>query len=469
MHMIIEARLVDDRGETAPVRLSVIDRELTTSTLGLTLAEGKALLVSAQQFLVRAQCAGIADAHAHCERCEARLTVKGSHPRQLRTLFGRVTVRSPRVRFCTCVGKSSGASFSPLVAVVPAGVTSELEYLEVQWAAHLPYAVATKLLSQILPVEDSISVSSVKRRVRAVGKELEQSHGALGAARPALTALEPDCTAHQPKLTALAVDSAWLKHCAPPRHQGRHVNLVAGRACFEDGSTKVYAYVHNQVESAAGWLDQFLAGSGVHPSTRVTILTDGAGEFDKAAKGCAQPICHILDWFHIAMKFQAVERSLLGCKQIEALERDDWERQVRHAKWLVWHGKASKGHARLQAMDAQLLEREGYEWSTLWWNLQKVAGYIRDNPGLVNYGSRHRKGLPISSSIAESAVNQVVSHRMTKNQQMRWSDEGAHLLAQVRVQEISGELRPRAVSTPQRSPKPLHDPQWDAYLMSLAA
>ena len=120
-------------------------------------------------------------------------------------------------------------------------------------------------------------------------------------------------------------------------------------------------------------------------------------------------------------------------------------------------------------MDAQLLERDGYEWSTLWWNLQKVAGYIRDNPGLVNYGSRHRKGLPISSSIAESAVNQVVSHRMAKNQQMRWSDEGAHLLAQVRVQEINGELRPRAVSTPQRSPKPLHDPQWDAYLMSLAA
>jgi hypothetical protein len=58
---------------------------------------------------------------------------------------------------------------------------------------------------------------------------------------------------------------------------------------------------------------------------------------------------------------------------------------------------------------------------------------------------------------------------MAKSQQMRWSDEGAHLLAQVRVQEINGELRPRAVSTPQRSPKPLHDPQWDAYLMSLAA
>src|SRR5439155_21859765 len=58
----------------------------------------------------------------------------------------------------------------------------------------------------------------------------------------------------------------------------------------------------------------------------------------------------------------------------------------------------------------------------------------------VNYGARYRKRLPISSSIAESAVNQVVSHRMAKKQQMRWTDEGAHCLAQVRVADLNGEL-----------------------------
>jgi len=58
----------------------------------------------------------------------------------------------------------------------------------------------------------------------------------------------------------------------------------------------------------------------------------------------------------------------------------------------------------------------------------------------VNYGARHHKGLPISSNIAESAVNQVVSHRMAKKQQMRWTDEGAHCLAQVRVSVSNGEF-----------------------------
>ncbi len=34
---------------------------------------------------------------------------------------------------------------------------------------------------------------------------------------------------------------------------------------------------------------------------------------------------------------------------------------------------------------------------------------------------------------------------MAKKRQMRWSDEGAHLLVQVRVHVINGELKPRAL------------------------
>jgi hypothetical protein len=140
--------------------------------------------------------------------------------------------------------------------------------------------------------------------------------------------------------------------------------------------------------------------------------------------------------------------------------------EIRRAKWLVWHGKGAKAIARIKALDAKLLRRPGYEFSTLWWNLRGVACYLRSNaPYLVNYARRHHKGLPVSSAIAGSAVNEVGSLRMAKKRQMRWSDEGAHLLAQVRVHEINGELRPRAVPIPLRPPKPPHDPEWDAFLL----
>lgn len=40
----------------------------------------------------------------------------------------------------------------------------------------------------------------------------------------------------------------------------------------------------------------------------------------------------------------------------------------------------------------------------------------------------------------ESAVNQVVSKRMVKKQQMRWTPKGAHLLLQVRTCVLDDEL-----------------------------
>ena len=83
MQMIIEARLIDDLGETAPVRLAVIEREFTTSPLGLSLAEGKELLASAQKYFVAEQSLSIACVHSYCSRCGIRLGIKGWHQRQI--------------------------------------------------------------------------------------------------------------------------------------------------------------------------------------------------------------------------------------------------------------------------------------------------------------------------------------------------------------------------------------------------
>ena len=47
----------------------------------------------------------------------------------------------------------------------------------------------------------------------------------------------------------------------------------------------------------------------------------------------------------------------------------------------------------------------------------------------------------ISSAFVESTVNEVISRRMAKKQQMRWTKKGAHLLLQVRVKTLNDELR----------------------------
>ena len=59
---------------------------------------------------------------------------------------------------------------------------------------------------------------------------------------------------------------------------------------------------------------------------------------------------------------------------------------------------------------------------------------------LPNYGDRYRNGEPISSSVAESSVNQIISKRFVKRQQMRWTKRGAHLLLQIRTQVLDDTL-----------------------------
>jgi hypothetical protein len=84
-----------------------------------------------------------------------------------------------------------------------------------------------------------------------------------------------------------------------------------------------------------------------------------------------------------------------------------------------------------------------------WANLGKFARaahefavYVTSNTGsLINYGERYRAGERISSCLAESTVNAVISKRFAKRQQMQWTPRGAHLLLQMRTRALDGMLR----------------------------
>ena len=60
---------------------------------------------------------------------------------------------------------------------------------------------------------------------------------------------------------------------------------------------------------------------------------------------------------------------------------------------------------------------------------------------LVNYGRRRRDGLPISTAFAESAVNEILSKRMIKKQQMRWNRWTVQLFLDVRIAVLNKTLR----------------------------
>ena len=67
--------------------------------------------------------------------------------------------------------------------------------------------------------------------------------------------------------------------------------------------------------------------------------------------------------------------------------------------------------------------------------------YIRNNREFIpNFGERRRQGETISTAFVESTINQVVSRRFVKKQQMQWTLRGAHLLLQTRTKVLNDEL-----------------------------
>ncbi len=112
------------------------------------------------------------------------------------------------------------------------------------------------------------------------------------------------------------------------------------------------------------------------------------------------------------------------------------------AKWFLWHGNVFRAQQVIDdlAFDHDI-ENPGPQQRKPVKALAEFATYIRANAGSIpNYDERYRADEPISSSFAESTINQVVSKRMVKKQQMRWSPRGAHLLLQIRTRLLNDGL-----------------------------
>ena len=118
--------------------------------------------------------------------------------------------------------------------------------------------------------------------------------------------------------------------------------------------------------------------------------------------------------------------------------------QLASIKWYLWHGNVH--HALQEIEDLAWRTEAAAETHPGGKKLAKAVAefrtYIEHNAASIpNYGERYRNGEAISSAMAESTVNQVISKRMVKQQQMRWSPDGAHLLLQVRTQVLNDDLR----------------------------
>src|SRR6516225_9093434 len=144
MRLIIEARLADGDSDTVGEGdgvLAVVERpDCSLADLGLSLAEGPSLLAKVQAALISKQVQWWISGQTHCQSCGAALSHKDSRSTVLRTVYGKVTAKTPQ------------RVVHPLSKTLTRRVTPELEYLQAKWAAYLPYRQAAAMLKEVLPL-----------------------------------------------------------------------------------------------------------------------------------------------------------------------------------------------------------------------------------------------------------------------------------------------------------------------------
>ena len=176
-----------------------------------------------------------------------------------------------------------------------------------------------------------------------------------------------------------------------------------------------------------------------------TVLCDGDPGLWRIQRGVLSEATVVLDWWHAAVLFEYALQAARGLAHSQPTH--PWLTR-RSANWSLRSGACGTGAGR----DAAASSRRSAAGRAV--SLHDVAGvgcflrrvhdllgYLaRNEDALVHYAARRRRGEPMSTAFAESAVNEIVAKRMNKRRQMRWNRATVQLLVGVRTAALNDTL-----------------------------
>src|SRR5215510_6015520 len=415
--------------------------------LGLTLAEAKQLLSTLQRHLLQQQVATFLDTRSTCAACGALLKMKAHASRSFRTLFGTFTLDSPRLEHCDCT-RHKTSSFRPLSALLTESVAPELLYMEAKWASLVSYGMSLDALKDFLPLEVTLDVKTVRYDTLKMAKRLEAEVGNEQQCFITGSPSEWDLLPPPEGSFKVGIDRGYVRNWCAKKH---NFEVIVGKSTLsfreeeadKAPSSKRFGFVQTLETKPKRRLYEVLHAQGLQMNQDIAFLSDGNDTLRALQLEMSPQATHILDWFHLTMKLTVLEQYGKGLVQCDAGLGEATRDQIERLKWSLWHGQVDKALGKIDDLETSMEPfSETYaRYAGLVKALAALRTYIVNNRHVIpNYGERYRNGEPIATGFVESTVNEVVSKRFCKKQQMQWSKEGAHLLLQTRVRTLNGEL-----------------------------
>jgi len=439
MKFKIQMVIDDEHGQTQVENVIQLEKNSNQGyCIGLSLMESKQILKELQQKIILYQSENYTNSHRACPCCQKQRRVKGYDKLQYKTLFGTVVIPSLRLYECVCSGLST-KTLRVLKSWLPEHSSPELQYIETKWASYISYERTAALLQDVLPVNATQNAATVRNHLHKIAKrqevELEGKPLCLsGCAREWGNLPKPD------KPITVGIDGGYVRGWKDKR---TNFEVIIGKSFSKTKPSKRFGFVQTLDSNPQRRLLHALNEQGMQANQQITFLSDGADNVRDLQYMMHPESEHVLDWFHVTMRLTVLNQFAKGLVHSNPKEGKEAIQNLESAKWYLWHGNVAKA---LDCLEDCYIVCEGEEiqykhQKKFIKHLEELSTYVENNCHLIpNYGEKWRYGEAISSSFVESTVNEVLTKRMVKKQQMQWSHAGAHYLLQARTATLNGDL-----------------------------
>ena len=299
-----------------------------------------------QQVVVNQQCDAYVLTRRFCTDCEGFRRIKDYRRRKIRTVFGRVEVRNPRImngQRCP----PHCAAWTVLCDICPDQATPELMEGSARLGSLLPYRKAAEVMAEFLPIPSTESFVTLRHRTMKLGQRLDERARERAWFEPPSAVERRQMELNLPndpeREFVVSIDTAHVR--TSRTEAARNFEIVVAR-CSRGGRGSRPGRYFTTADTSKRELQsrtlQALQSEGYVGRGEVTVLSDGAEIMKRLPKALPQPMAHIIDWFHIAMKIQPLQQiadHVVRWHDAGASEMAHVDADVRSLKWKLWHGQ----------------------------------------------------------------------------------------------------------------------------------
>lgn len=245
----------------------------------------------------------------------------------------------------------------------------------------------------------------------------------------------------------MGLDGGYVRSYDKKTLSKGNFEVIVGKSIKADGTSKRFGGVYCYDTKPQRRIFETLKSQGMQMNQQVTFLLDGDEKLRDLQFYLNPNAEYLLDWFHVTMRLTVMNQMAKGVNKKDIELDIDLPKEVERIKWYLWHGNVFRALQLIKYLvdDLEMVIEEGNnqpEVKKLLKMVREFESYISNNTNYIpNYGERWRNGEAIATSFVESTVNQVISKRFVKKQQMRWTPKAVHLLLQIRTLVLNEELQ----------------------------